>query len=151
VVTVDGIPRAIRGILPEGFGFPFNQGAWTILAGGAGNSEPVELVGRLAPGASVESATAELSALWSRGDPLRTTEDSNGRVRVEGFTGGRRERGEGIAFLGLVLGSGLVAGFLPALRVFGLDARLGRPLTQGDGPGSPASLFRGDGDGADGW
>jgi len=103
VVVVNEIPRAISGILPAGFGFPFNQGAWTILDGGVRDSEPVELVGRLTPGASLESARAELSALWSRRDPLRAPEDSGGRVSVEGFTGGRGEGGEGIAFLGLVL------------------------------------------------
>ncbi|MGW8267515.1 MAG: ABC transporter permease [Longimicrobiales bacterium] len=95
VVSLDGVSRTVVGVLPPGFGFPFNQRAWTILGGGGGEGEPVELVGRLAPGASLESARAELSALWTRGDELRASESSGGRVRVDGFTGGRGKGGRG--------------------------------------------------------
>jgi predicted permease len=103
VVTLDGVSRTVTGVLPPGFAFPFNQSAWTILDGGLEDEEPLELVGRLAPGASLESAQSELSGIWSRGDPRRTQDRVGGRVRVDGFTGGRGERGEGVAFMGLVM------------------------------------------------
>ncbi len=103
VVFLDGKPETVVGVLPEGFGFPFHQTAWTLLAGEPGDTEPVELVGRLAAGASPESVQSELAGLWGRGELLRGPEQTGGRVEVDGFTGGRGERGEGIAFLGLVL------------------------------------------------
>jgi len=103
VVSLDGVSRTVVGVLPQGFGFPFNQSAWTILGVGRDEGEAVELVGRLAPGTSRESAQSELSALWYLGDEVRAPEWSGGRVRVHGFTGGRGERGEAVAFLGLVV------------------------------------------------
>ena len=101
-VTLDGIPRTIVGILPEGFGFPLHHNAWTLLEGGLEDRKPVELVGRLAEGVSMETAQVEMAGIWSRREPLRDTELGGGVMRVQGFTGGRGERGEGVAFLGLV-------------------------------------------------
>ena len=103
VVSLDGVSRTVVGVMPPDFAFPFHQAAWTLLGGGVEDGDPVELVGRLAPGRSAETAQAELAGLWARMDGLRDQEDTGGRVEVEGFTGGRGERGEGIAFLGLVM------------------------------------------------
>jgi len=103
VVFLDDVSRTIVGVLPEGFGFPFHQEAWTVLEGGLGDTDGVELVGRLAEGASVQAAQAEIAGLWSRGDERRDPEVRGGTAEVDGFTGGRGERGEGVAFLGLVM------------------------------------------------
>lgn len=95
--------RVITGVLPEGFGFPFNQDVWVILSDSPVNEEPVELVGRLAPGSSLDRAGVELSGRWQRGDAQRSPPRRGGALEVDSFTGGRGETGEGVAFLGLVL------------------------------------------------
>jgi hypothetical protein len=101
-VTLDGEAMTVVGVMPEGFGFPLNHSAWTLLEGGLRDGDPVELVGRLANGASREGVEAELAGIWSREDPLRGPELAGGIVRIHDFTRGRGEGGEGIAFLGLV-------------------------------------------------
>jgi putative ABC transport system permease protein len=110
-VVVAGRPRAIVGVMPEGFGFPFDQSAWTVFDPAAegsaaetdGAAGAVELVGRLAPGATHEAATSELRSIWRRGDALREPERTGAVVSVERFTGGRGEGDETAAFVGLVL------------------------------------------------
>jgi len=105
-VTVDGVNRTVIGVMPEGFGFPFKQNAWVVFdpdrAAGA-ETAPVELVGRLAQGASLDGATAEVGVRWSRADGDRSVERTGGVVAVEPYTGGRGEGGEAVAFIGLVL------------------------------------------------
>jgi putative ABC transport system permease protein len=95
--------RVITGVLPEGFGFPFNQNLWILLGEGSPDDEPVQLVGRLAQGSSLDRARVELSGRWQRGDAERSPPLRGGVLEVDSFTGGRGETGEGIAFLGLVL------------------------------------------------
>lgn len=95
--------RIITGVLPEGFGFPFNQNLWLVLGDKPLDSDPLELVGRLADGSSLDQATAELSGRWLQEDPVREPSLRGGRLEVDSYTGGRGESGEGIAFLGLVL------------------------------------------------
>ena len=102
-VSLNGEPGVIMGVLPEGFGFPFNQDSWVFLKEDPADLDPVELVGRLADGASLEAASVELAGRWARGDGLREPSRRGGVVEVDSFTGGRGESGEGIAFLGLVL------------------------------------------------
>ena len=102
-VDFNGDPRVITGVLPEGFGFPFNQNAWALLPEDPLDQDPVELVGRLADGSSLGAAAVELAGRWARGDESRESSRRSGVVEVDHFTGGRGERGEGIAFLGLVL------------------------------------------------
>jgi putative ABC transport system permease protein len=105
-VTLGGEPRTIVGVMPEGFGFPFNQNAWVVfdpdrLDEAVGGS--VEMFGRLAEGGSVDAATAEAASRWRAGDEARTAERVGGVVEVRGYTGGRGERDEAVAFLSLVL------------------------------------------------
>ncbi len=101
IVDVNGTRRTIVGVLPEGFGFPFKQDGWFLTEPGFAGS--VELVGRLAPGATPGGVAAELGPRWLRGDALRSPEGAGGVVRVESFTGSRGEGGETVAFAGLVL------------------------------------------------
>jgi predicted permease len=103
VVELNGESRTIVGIMPEGFGFPFNQNTWVVLPVDAGDPEPVELVGRLADEANLEGVGAELAGRWSRGDPLRAEAERGALLSVEPYTGSRGEGGEAVAFIGLVL------------------------------------------------
>jgi predicted permease len=102
-VEVDGEARTILGVLPEGFGFPFRQNAWIVAEPTAWGGEPLEPVGRLADGAEVEAATAELGPRWLRRDAEREASVAGGVVRVQPYTGSRGEGGEAVAFAGLVL------------------------------------------------
>ncbi len=103
VVSFAGEPRTVSGVLPEGFAFPFNQDAWVGLAERATDTVPVEVVGRLAAGASQEAAEVDLAGRWSREDVLREPGERGGVLEVGPFTRGRGESGEGMAFLALVL------------------------------------------------
>jgi len=72
-LTLDGLPYTVIGVMPSGFRFPDRDGisVWTSMA-----FDSVELthraqrmfdvIGRLAPGATVESAQAELTAITTR-------------------------------------------------------------------------------------
>ena len=66
-VRVNGRPAQIVGVMPEGFGFPWNQQVWSPLHidlfrdGAAQESRFV--VGRLREGVSVKAATQELRAI----------------------------------------------------------------------------------------
>jgi predicted permease len=102
-VEVNGTARAIVGVLPEGFGFPFKQNAWVVMDPATSGAEPLELVGRLADRAEPEAATAELGPRWLRRDAQRAEAETGGVVRVQPYTGSRGEGGEAVAFAGLVL------------------------------------------------
>ena len=61
----------IVGVMPEGFGFPVNHHVWTPLRVNAAVFTPrtgprVSIFGRLAPGASMEEARAELDGIGTR-------------------------------------------------------------------------------------
>jgi len=64
-VSLGGIVHTVVGVMPEEFGFPVNHGIWTPLRVVAvqGQGTQVLAFGRLAPGASLEVAQAELSTL----------------------------------------------------------------------------------------
>ncbi|HSM60269.1 MAG TPA: ABC transporter permease, partial [Longimicrobiales bacterium] len=102
-VVLDGVPRTVVGVLPDRFGFPFNQRAWVVEEPAPTDPGTWEPVGRLAPGATTEAATAELAARWSARDAERDAALSGGVLAVRGFTKDRGEGGERVAFLGLVL------------------------------------------------
>ncbi|MQA92301.1 MAG: FtsX-like permease family protein, partial [Gemmatimonas sp.] len=71
LVQVGREPATIVGVMPEGFGFPVAHRAWVPLRLNPidferGTGPTVEVFGRLAPGASLEEAGAELAAIGSR-------------------------------------------------------------------------------------
>jgi len=71
VVRLDRQQTTVVGVMPEGFGFPVSQNLWVPLRLDAlryppGEEPRVEVFGRLAPGASLREAQAELAALGER-------------------------------------------------------------------------------------
>lgn len=67
-VTLGGVPYTIAGVMPRGFAFPVNDHLWIPLVAPDAVQRPltgpgVQAFARLAPGASVASAQAELNAL----------------------------------------------------------------------------------------
>ncbi|HEX2191528.1 MAG TPA: ABC transporter permease [Longimicrobiaceae bacterium] len=70
-VRLGGTVHTVVGVMPEDFGFPVSQGMWTPLRLGAREYPPGEgprlrVFGRLAPGATLDAARAELSTLARR-------------------------------------------------------------------------------------
>ena len=70
-VQLGGTVATVVGIMPEGYGFPMVQDAWVPLVVDRASLEPstaprVALVARLAPGATLESAQAELNVVGRR-------------------------------------------------------------------------------------
>ena len=70
IVKLGNTPSTVIGVMPKGFGYPFNHDAWTplplrasyeALEGGA-----IGVIGRLAPGVSREQANAELRLFGER-------------------------------------------------------------------------------------
>lgn len=97
-VRLDGVPRALAGVMPEGFRFPLGQDVWVVEEERL--PPDAEIVARLADGGSPESASGELQSLWQSVDPARGREPV-ARVRVRNYTGSRGESGEAIAFAAL--------------------------------------------------
>jgi putative ABC transport system permease protein len=60
-VQLDGVFHTVVGVMPEGFGFPLNHQYWMPLQ--ANTVERVAVFARLAPGASLEMAQAEVESL----------------------------------------------------------------------------------------
>jgi putative ABC transport system permease protein len=67
VITIDGTPRTVVGVLPAGFGFTFigiGADVWIpIRTGPDASGRKVAVLARLAPGAAWTAAAAELGAL----------------------------------------------------------------------------------------
>jgi predicted permease len=70
-IQLGATPHSIVGVMPKGFAFPVNDHFWAPLRAGLAPPEPLtgpalRVFGRLAPGATLESAQAELSAIGQR-------------------------------------------------------------------------------------
>lgn len=103
-VEVDGTPRTVVAVMPEGFRFPFRQSAWSLTDPAAPVvASAVEPVLRIEDGASAEILSERLTSLWRGADDLRSPGARDAVVRVRPFTRGRGEAGEGWAYVGLVL------------------------------------------------
>ena len=64
-IRVNGTPHVVVGVMPEGYRFPLNQRLWTPLRTDAigGRADDVFVFARLASGATLERAHAEVMAL----------------------------------------------------------------------------------------
>jgi predicted permease len=70
-VRINGEPTTIVGVMPEGFQFPVRQDLWLArdmdLSGiERGEGDTLEVFGRLAPGATLDSARTEMSGIARR-------------------------------------------------------------------------------------
>lgn len=70
VVRLGNAPATVVGVMPEGFGYPFNHDAWAPLALRASyqplEGAPISVIGRLASGTTLEQANAEVRAFGQR-------------------------------------------------------------------------------------
>jgi predicted permease len=76
VVTLNGVPTRVVGVMPEGYGFPVAADAWVpldadALAPAAAGARLLYVYGRLAPGASTDDARRELELLLARARSAR--------------------------------------------------------------------------------
>ena len=70
-VRLGATPTTVVGVMPQGFGFPIAHEAWTplrlnVLDHERGQGPPISIVGRLAPGVSLDEAQAELTSIGQR-------------------------------------------------------------------------------------
>jgi predicted permease len=70
-IRLGATPHTVIGVMPEGFAFPVNNRIWTPLRLDPldyerGEAPPVEVFGRLAPGATLGGAQAQLEVIGKR-------------------------------------------------------------------------------------
>jgi predicted permease len=70
-IQLGAAPHTIVGVMPEGFAFPVNHHFWAPLRAGIATPEPLTgpdlmVFGRLAPGATLASVQAQLTAIGQR-------------------------------------------------------------------------------------
>src|SRR5262245_27257777 len=82
VIRLDGVPHRIVGVMPPRFGFPINAAIWTPLPVDdlSRSDEIVQVFGRLAPGATMAGARAELLAFAQAAAP---TGDARAAVALD--------------------------------------------------------------------
>jgi putative ABC transport system permease protein len=90
-VELGGINHTVVGVMPEGFAFPINHGFWVPWRADTTAYRPrtgpsVKVFGRLAPGATIESAQAELSAAGVRASAASPETHQHLRARVVPYT-----------------------------------------------------------------
>jgi putative ABC transport system permease protein len=86
VVKLGSTPATVIGVMPEGFRYPVNHQAWTPLqlrtTYGALEGGAIDVIGRLAPGATRERADAELGVLAERAAAALPATHAHLRPRV---------------------------------------------------------------------
>jgi len=136
VVRVNGRPAQIVGVMPRGFGFPWNQQVWSPLnvdptrAGGAAfttNAESRGVVGRLRDRVTASAAARELTGITAELDRQKRGDSGlQSTVKVRGYTDLFSEPGRsatlaalmlGVAFLVLLVACSNVANVLLARAV----------------------------------
>jgi putative ABC transport system permease protein len=94
VITVNGAPVTVVGVMREGFRFPLVHDLWQPLAslpdleGQARDARGLRVFGRLAPGVGLAQARVELGTIMSGLATAYPATNANVRPRVERFTGG---------------------------------------------------------------
>ena len=89
----------IVGVMPEGYGFPVSQRIWTPLRVDGSTIAPrtgptISIFGRLAPGASLDNARAELGAIGARLSTTYPETHKHLRTRVTGYAKPLAEGGQ---------------------------------------------------------
>jgi len=90
VVTVGRTARTVVGVMPSRFGFPHNQQLWVplpVLDAPPRDGPAVDVFGRLADGASWQSAAAELEVVSARLAADQPATHAHLRTRVRAFAG----------------------------------------------------------------
>lgn len=113
-LTLDGAPHSVIGVMPAGFRFPDRDGVrlWSAMAFDSveltrRSQRMFDVVGRVAPGVSIESAGQELAAITSRLPQAPTSAHGTWSVQLRAATEAFRADGKPLLLLmgavGLVL------------------------------------------------
>jgi predicted permease len=99
-VKLGTVTATIVGVMPEGFGFPKNERIWTPLRVSSSALTPrtgpmVSVFGRLAPGATIDQARAELGVIGSRMSASNPDTHEHLRPRVTAYEKPLAEGGMG--------------------------------------------------------
>ncbi len=97
-ITLDAEPYEVVGVAPQGFDFPMGAEVWAPLAFDAKavaqrTSRYLTVIGRLAPGASLEDARAEMSVIAGRLQQQYPATNRDRGVRVYTFSDGMLDPG----------------------------------------------------------
>ena len=97
-ITLDAEPYEVVGIAPQGFDFPMGAEVWAPLAFDATaaaerTNRPLTVIGRLAPGASLEEARAEMTVIAERLQQQYPATNRDRGVRVYPFSEGMLDPG----------------------------------------------------------
>lgn len=100
-VQLGTVTATIVGVMPEGFGFPVSQRIWAPLRIDGSTLAPrtgpaVSIFGRLAPGASIDEAQAELDGIGARIAALNPETYKHLRLRVTTYAKPLAEGGEAV-------------------------------------------------------
>jgi predicted permease len=106
-VTLGTATATIVGVMPRGFGFPVSERIWAPLRVNGSTLAPrtgpaVSVFGRLAPGASIEEARAELDVIGARMTASHPETHEHLRPRVIAYAKPILEGGEAL-FVGTLL------------------------------------------------
>jgi predicted permease len=87
-LLIGATPHTVVGVMPEGFAFPINNRVWTPLELDPldyelGAAPDIDVFGRLAPGATLSEAQAQLSELGLRAAALHP--ETHGRIQPRVF------------------------------------------------------------------
>jgi predicted permease len=89
IVKLGNTPATVIGVMPEGFAYPLNHDVWTPLSLGATyaalDGGGISVVGRLAPGVTLEQADAELRVIGARAAAALPATHAHLRPRVMRF------------------------------------------------------------------
>ena len=99
-VQIDGIPHEVTGIAPEGFDFPMGAQLWAPLAfttevAERRRSRYLTVVGRLAPGRTLEEAKSQLTVIGERLEAQHPDTNRGYKVRVYTLAQGMLDIGLG--------------------------------------------------------
>ena len=100
-VKLGSVNATIVGVMPEGFGFPVNDRIWTPLRVSSATLPPrtgpaVSIFGRLAPGATMDQAQAELGVIGARLSASNPDTHKHLRPRVTVYAKPLAEGGVGL-------------------------------------------------------
>jgi putative ABC transport system permease protein len=119
-VKLGTVTATIVGVMPEGFGFPVSQRIWTALRAEGSALAPrtgpaVSIFGRLASGASIDDARAELGVVGAGMAASNPETHKNLRPRVTTYATPLAEGGAGLVIRNVLYSANII--FLMLLAV----------------------------------
>ena len=107
VVRLGNTPATVIGVMPDGFAYPMNYDAWTPLSlrgvYGPLEGSPIGVIGRLAPGVTLEQARAEMRVAGERAATAMPATHTHLRPSVAGLAQGEGDLSQTLRNLPVLL------------------------------------------------